>query len=67
MLVALLFEGARSGIVASLLATGGGAVAGFAARISVWLADTIAGRWQSEASYAALTRPPCRQLIREAR
>nr|BFE74979.1 hypothetical protein GCM10020092_082800 [Actinoplanes digitatis] len=101
-LVALLFEGARSGIVASLLATGGGAVAGvlclrvavderrlavrpcelcgrvhgkspesraerapgwafagayvavagFAARISVWLADTIAGRWQSEVSRA---------------
>lgn len=102
MLVALLFEGARSGIVASLLATGGGAVAGvlclrvavderrlavrpcescgrvhgrspdsraerapgwafagayvavagFGARISVWLADTFAGRWQSEVSRA---------------
>ena len=101
-LVSLLFEGPRPGIVASLLATGGGAVAGvlclriavderrravrpcescgrvhgrspesraertpgwafagaylavagFVARISVWLADTIAGRWQSEVSRA---------------
>ncbi|MEV6600718.1 hypothetical protein AB0M36_28280 [Actinoplanes sp. NPDC051346] len=100
MLVALVFEGPGPGIVASLLATGGGAVAGilclrvaveqrrlavgscescgrvhgrspesrrerapgwafagayvavagFAIRISVWLADTIAGRFQSEVS-----------------
>jgi hypothetical protein len=102
MLVSLLFEGAKAGIVASLLATGGGvgggvlclliavderrlavhscrscgrihgrspesraerapgwafagaylAIAGFAARMSVWLADTIAGRWPSAASRA---------------
>jgi hypothetical protein len=100
IVVTLLFEGARAGIAASLLATGGGAVAGvlclriamgerrlavrpcescgrvhgrspesraerapgwafagaylavagFAARISVWLADTIAGRWPSAAT-----------------
>lgn len=100
ILVTLLFEGPRPGIVASLLATGGGAVggvlclrvavgerrlavrpcgscgrvhgrspesraerapgwafagaylavAGFVARMSVWLADTIAGRWPSEAT-----------------
>lgn len=100
IVVTLLFEGARAGIVTSLLATGGGAVAGilclriaigerrlavrpcqacgrvhgrspesraerapgwalagaylavagFAARISVWLADTIAGRWPSAAT-----------------
>lgn len=100
MLVTLLFEGPRPGIAASLLATGGGAVAGvlclrvaaderrlavrscescgrvhgrspesraerapgwafagaylavagFAARMSVWLADTIAGRWPSAAT-----------------
>ncbi|WP_203928281.1 hypothetical protein [Virgisporangium ochraceum] len=102
LLVALLFEGPGPGIVASLLATGGGAVggvlclrvavdewrravrscgscgrvhgrspesraerapgwayagayvalAGFAARIGVWLADTIAGRWPSGVSRA---------------
>ena len=100
LVVSLLFEGAGTGIVTSLLATGGGtvggilclivaagerrlaahpcescgrvhgrspesraerspgwafagaylAVAGFVARMSVWLADTIAGRWPSAAS-----------------
>ncbi|SDT19859.1 hypothetical protein [Actinoplanes derwentensis] len=108
IVVALLFEGAGPGMVASLLATGAGvgggllcllvaaaerrraarpceacgrvhgrspesrearapgwafagaylAVAGFVARMSVWLADTLAGRWPSAASdisWTALT------------
>jgi hypothetical protein len=102
IVVSLLFEGARTGSVASLLATGSGvaggvlclviaagerrlaahpcescgrvhgrspesraerapgwafagaylALAGFVARMSVWLVDTIAGRWPSAASRA---------------
>jgi hypothetical protein len=105
IVVSLLFEGVGPGIVASLLATGGGAVggalcliiaaderrraahacescgrvhgrspesraerapgwafagaylavAGYVARMSVWLADTVAGRWPGAANGISLT------------
>ena len=105
IVVSLLFEGVRPGIIASLLATGSGvaggvfclvvaagerrlavrpcescgrvhgrspesraqrapgwafagaylAVAGFVARMSVWLRDTVAGRWPGEGSRVSWT------------